>query len=354
MTYYRNRLWVLLANLLYWSDALPAYNASLTGYAVAFDRTTNNYNIPVGAEKAILGIRDLGLICLGQDAVYAINPSTTPVATDKPEKLLDDGCMAEKSAIQVGDDVFYFARDGVRALFRTQLDKVQGGAAYPLSYPLKNEFETINWAQINKACAIYFDNKYFLALPVNSSNYNNQIWIYYPAMSSWMVIDNVNVGAWGKMKISGEERLYYIDGSGGQVYRFWTGTTFEGTAITSSFTGREEDCGYPLQYKNGGELEIETLVAGSGNSLTVNVAVDGGSFQLLGTIDLTSAAAPILPVSLPFTLADNYVMREKFHLDSLGRWRTLQIQIVNTDANTDPIVVYGYSIVTFLEEYESE
>lgn len=348
MAFFRNRLWGLKANLLYWSSALPAT------YASAFDRTTNNYNITVGDERAVVGLRDIGLICLGADAVYGINPSVIPSATDKPEKILDIGCVANKSACVVGDDVYFLSPDGVRGVFRTQQDKLQLGQTFPLSYPLKTEFADINWSSISKACSIYWDNKYFIALPTGSATYNNEVWVYYPALQSWMVISGWNVGAWAKVKVSGDERLYFIDSTDGLVYRAWSGNTNNGTAITSTLIGREEDCGKPLQYKYGGEIEVEADVAGSGDTLTVSVAIDGQSFQTLGTVDLSSDTAPILPVSLPFTLADSYILREKFHLESIGKWRTLQIKIEHSNSNTDPIIMYGYNLVTFLEEYQSE
>ena len=351
LTFYRNRVWALKANLLYWSAALPAT------YDAQFDRTTNNYNITVGKEQAIIGIRDQGLICFGSDAVYGINPSITPAATDKPEKILDIGCVAGNTAVQVGDDVYFLAKDGVRGVFRTAMDKLQMEASYPISFNLKSEFESISWAYISKSCAVYFDNKYFIALPVDSSSYNNEVWVYYPVSKSWMVITGWNVGAWAKLTVDGEERLYFIDSTTGHVYRAWYGNDNNGTAITATFRGREEDMAQPLNYKNGGEIEIATLVAGSGNTLSVNIALDGGGFQALGEIDLTSTTAPILNTAstiLPFYLADAYIVREKFHLDSLGRWRTIQVELINSDKNTDPIVVYEYNIVTFMEEYEAE
>lgn len=348
LTFYRNRVWALKSNLLYWSAALPAT------YDGQFDRTADNYNITVGAERAVLGLRDQGLVCFGADAVYGINPSTTPAATDKPEKILDIGCVAGNTVVQAGDDVMFLASDGVRGVFRTQQDKLQMGQSFPISFPLKTEFETINWAYITKACAVYFDNKYLIALPTGAATYNNEVWCYYPATQAWMVIEGWNVGAWAKCTISGEERLYYIDSNDGSVYRAFYGTNNAGTAITSTFVSREEDFGKPLQDKNGGELEVEAEVAGSGDSLTVQVALDGKDFSTLGTIDLTSATAPTLPVELPFSLSDSYKIRQKFHLDTLGAWRTIQIKVVNDDDNTDAIIIYGYSIVTFLEEYTNE
>lgn len=348
ITFFRNRVWALKANLLYWSSALPST------YDGAFDRTTQSFNITVGEERAVLGLRDLGLICLGADAVYGINPSVTPAATDKPEKILDIGCVAGNTAQIVGDDVYFLAPDGVRGVFRTQQDKLQLGQTFPLSYQLKTEFDRINWSQISKACAVYFDNKYFLALPIDSSTYNNRVWVYYPAIQSWMVITGWNVGSWGKVKFNGQQLLYYIDANDGTVNRAWTGTTNAGTAIDGVIVGREEDADNPLQKKVGGELEIEAATAGNGNALTVSVAKDGGSFQTLGTVTLTSAGAPTLPIALPFALSDSFIVREKLHLDSLGEWRTLQVMIENNEANDDPIIYYGYNMVTYISEYENE
>ena len=353
LTFYRNRLWALKANLLYWSDAMPSTYVSNTSSA-PFDRTTNNFAVTVGAERALIGVRDTGLFCIGSDAVYGVNPSVAPAATDKPEKILDIGCVAGKTACLVGDDVLFLAPDGVRGVMRTQQDKLQLGRAEPLSYPLRAEFESINWANVSKAVAVYWDNKYFLALPTASATYNNEVWVYYPSQQAWMVITGWNVGAWAKLKVSGEERLYYIDSNDGSVYRAWYGTTNNSTAISATIIGREEDCGQPLVTKNGGEIEVEADVAGSGDSLTVSVSLDGQAFQSLGTISLTSTTAPTLPVSLPFSLADSYIVREKFHLDSLGGWRTMQLKIENTDDNTDPIIVYGYNLVTLPEEYQNE
>lgn len=117
---------------------------------------------------------------------------------------------------------------------------------------------------------------------------------------------------------------------------------------------REENCGQPLIYKNGGELEVTAESSGSGNSFTVEVAIDGGAFQELGIMDLSSDSAPTLPVDLPFSLSDSYLIRQKYHLDSLGAWRTLQIRIKNNDVSADPIIWYGYNIMTFPEQYYNE
>ena len=353
MCWYGNRVWVLLNDLLYFSDAYPA------DYAVAYDTVSNVYRIPVGAERKLMATRDMGIVVMGQKEIWAIAPSATPAATDKPEPLITNlGCVSKKGAVQYGDDIYFFSQDGLRALKRTVQDKLQLGASYPVSYGLKTQFERISWANIANLSMETFDNKIFITIPTSATTYD--VWIYYPAQDSFVTLEGWYPTCWATYKVGGEERLYYGKVSQGKVYRGLYGytdegtTTTNGTAVTMTIDGREENLGQPMVYKVGGELEIEAEVAGSGDTLTINVALDGGSFQSLGTVSLTSSAAPTLPIALPFSLSDSYVVRDKFHLESVGRFRTIQVEIINSDANTDPIKLYGYNITSFQEAYESE
>lgn len=345
--YYRNRWWILDANNLYWSDAFD------DDYSGAFDRTTNYYRVPVGTERALLGVRDEGIIVIGQDAIWGVNPSGTPAATDLPIKLLDIGCMAGKTAAQVGDDVFFLASDGIRSLQRTQQDKLQVGASYPLSYRLKEEFENINWNQISKACSIYFENKYFFSVAVDGSSFNNEVWVYFPASQGWVVISGWNVGAWSTLIVNGERRLYAMDSNDSSVYRAWSGFSDNGTAITYTEEGRKEDFQQPLVKKVGGVLKVRALSSGD-YDLDVYASVDDQDYQLLGSINL-AGNAPTLPVSLPFSLADTNVIEQSFHLDSLGEWYQIRVKIVHSALNgSDEIIVYETNITTYPTNYQSE
>lgn len=346
-TYFRNRFWVLDSNNLYWSDAFDE------DYSGAFDRTTNFYRIPCGTERQLIGLRDQGIIVLGQDQVWGINPSVTPAATDKPEKILDLGCVAGRTAVQVGDDVYFLAPDGVRGVFRTQQDKLQIGASYPLSYPLKLEFESIHWAQISKACAVYFENKYFLSLPVDASATNNEVWVYFPASQGWMVISGWNVAAWAKMKVSGQERLYAIDSTDGKVYQAWKGFDDNGVAIDYVEESRKEDFGQPLVKKAGGVLKVRADSAGD-YDLTVSASIDDAGYQSLGTMNLIGDA-PVLPINLPFNLVDTSIIEEQFHLDNLGEFYQIRTKIEHADLNgSDEIIIFETNLTTYPNEYQSE
>jgi hypothetical protein len=348
--FFRNRLWVLKSNLAYFSDAYPS------DYSTAFDTVTNAFRMPVGTERALIPLRELGLIVIGEDQIWGLNPSVVPdPATDKPEKLLDIGCVANKTAVQVGDDVFFLARDGVRGVFRTQQDKLQAGRSEALSYMIKSSVDSLNWTYIQNSCAVYFDNKYFIAVPTGTSTYNNEVWVFYPATNAWAVYTGLNVGAWAKLRISGQERLYYIDSNDGKVYRAFKSTSYDdnGSDITYTFIGREEDGGNRLIQKVGGEVEVEAMASASADTLTVLYSIDGtNDYTSLGTMDLVSGTAPLLPIDLPFYLADTYTIRKKFHLDGLGPWKTIQFKI--TCASQTDIVVYGYTLITYTEEYLHE
>jgi hypothetical protein len=276
-----------------------------------------------------------------------------PAATDLPEKILDIGCAAGKTAVQVGDDIYFLAYDGVRGVFRTQQDKLQQGASYPLSYVLKEEVESLSWGFITKACSIYFDNKYFISIPVDGSTYCNEVWVYYPASQGWMVITGWNVSAWSKMKVNGEERLYATDSTDGKVYRAWSGFSDNGVAINYQEEGRKEDLGQPLVTKTGGVYKLRAISAGN-YDVSIYVSIDDADYTLLGTMNL-NAGGLTLPFTLPAMLSGISIVEEQFHLDSLGPWRQIRFKIQHNSLNgSDTITFYDRTLTTYADEYQSE
>lgn len=349
MTTFRNRVWSLKNDLLYYSSASPS------NYATAFDRTTNNFRIPVGEERGLLGTRDLGLLIAGKEQVWALNPSTVPDATDKPEKLLDIGLAASDTFCQVGDDYLGLFFDGVRGIKRTVQDKLQLGESFPLSFPLKEQFESINWTSISKACAIYWDNKYFISLPTNGSSYNNQVWVYFPAFNAWTVLTGWNVSKFAKFKVSGRELLYAGEGnSDGKIYRAWSGASDNGSAINFIEEGRNEDLGYPLFKKHSGELKVVAKPTGNYN-LSVYGSFDGGAFTLLGLLNVGSNLVTF-PLTFPVMFLPDQLSYQKFHLDSYGSWYQFRHKIIHNAVrtNADDITIYEISLTANLEEYISE
>ena len=320
-----------------------------------WDRVTNAFRMEAGNQKALVATRNMGILGFGDEGVWALLPSNTPVATDRPEPIdTRRGCVAGNTVIPVGDDVYYLSQDGVRSIVRTIQDKLQSGPSFPLSYALKDEFESINWPFADKSCAVYFDNKYFIAVPTDSAVYNNEVWVYWPATQGWTVISGWNVGSWEVYKVGGEEKLYYGDATDGKVYQAWTGLDDDGVAIDYEEITRREDFGQPLTNKCGGTMELKARSIGGSYTITAYASIDGGAWTSLGTLTLTADSPPELPVDLPFTLQGEVTAKETFHLDSLGEFRTIQFKFTNGDLNTGVIKKLEHSVTTYIQEYYDE
>ena len=347
-TFYRNRLWILKGDLLSYSDASPS------DYSTGFDTVAQAFRIPVGEERAVLGSRDLGLIVVGKEQIWSLNPSTVPVATDKPEKLLEIGCVAGKTFCQVGDDYMFLATDGVRGLKRTIQDKVQLGESQPISYRLKDEFDTINWTYISKACAVYFQNKYFISMPKTGSSVNNMVWVYFPGSNGWAVIDGWSVSSWAVFKVNGEERLYAGDSTDGKVYRAWYGASDNGTAISFILEGRQEDFGKPLERKVGAEIKVTAKPSGD-YDLNLFVSFDGGGYNDVGHMNVGGSLITF-PTTFPVNFYPDARSYKKFHLDSYGPFYDMTYKITHNalTSNADDITIYEISATALPDEYISE
>ena len=345
MEYYRDRLWCLDANKLYYSEAVSS------AYASAFDRTNNYYNIPVGTARALVGTRDYGLVVFGSLQIYQLNPAMTPApATDKPELVLDIGCVNGDTVKQVGDDFYYLAYDGVRAVKRTVQDKLQSGQTQPLSWNLKKELEEVNWNYIDKADAVFFQDKYILTLPTGGSTTNNKLWIHYPALNAWSIISGQSISKFTTVKFANELRLYGVDGTNGKLYRMFYGTSDNDTAIEYIEEGRAEDFGKPLQNKWGGEFKLRAY----GNTATFTPTADIGQGYVAITGD--SLVLPDGGLDFPFDFPISFGAIEGngvWHLDNLGKFKTIKFRILCNTKNAEFIIKETLA-TTFGEEYMNE
>ena len=346
--FFNGRMWVLSDNRLYPSDAYPT-----STYSAAFNRGSEWYNMPCGEERFLIGIRGKGLICGGKDEIRYVQPSDTPDAGDTNGILVKDGCVANRSAVLLGDDIFYLAKDGVRGVFRTQYDTAQYKGSIPISYALKDEFDTINWAYIHLATAIAYDNKYFLSLPVNSSTYNNAVWVYYPASKGWMTITGWTVSDWATLQVNGADKLYATDGTSGEVYRAWFGGDDDGADIALEEKHRKEDIQKPFEEKRGGEVIVKAKATGS---YTVNTygSFDESEYTLLGQLTTLDLEVNFAAWNLPMEFSDAQIHTEKYHLDRYGPWYQLQLKHTHDGTGGNDLTILQHSILTHKDEYDSE
>ena len=168
-----------------------------------------NYTYPV---KAVPTVSDNVLIIDNEDTT---NPRSTKTATIQSivnlasgggggatwgsitgtlstQVLTDEvGCVARQSIEQVGNQVIFLSDNGV---YGTQfLDEYNlRGTETPLSEPINETIGRINENAQENAVSVYFDNRYYIAVPLDSSSNNNVILIYNFLNKQWESIDTVN------------------------------------------------------------------------------------------------------------------------------------------------------------------
>ena len=74
------------------------------------------------------------------------------------------GCVARRSVVQIGNQIVFLSDNGVYALDFQDLYNLRGNDM-PISEPITGSINKINKDYWQNSFAVYFDNRYFLAVP---------------------------------------------------------------------------------------------------------------------------------------------------------------------------------------------
>lgn len=104
------------------------------------------------------------------ESIYIMSNITGDLSTMTLDEFTTDyGLAAAKSCVNVGADVWFLSeRRGVCSIYQTELNQIQGKDV-PVSQFIKNLIERINWNFAGGAVAAYYDNKYYLAVPMDDA-----------------------------------------------------------------------------------------------------------------------------------------------------------------------------------------
>jgi hypothetical protein len=130
--------------------------------------------------------------------VPATASPTVPAASTFKIRTISasSGCLSHGSIAQVGEDLFYLSRDGVRSIRRTMEENMIASDVGVISYPIQNVIDEINWDVAEKATGIFWNGRYLLSVPTNASTQNDTTLVYNTNTNSWM-------GVWqGKVEVT--------------------------------------------------------------------------------------------------------------------------------------------------------
>jgi hypothetical protein len=118
-----------------------------------------------------------------------------------------------------GNDVLFLSRDGVRSIQKTIADEA-GAVSDALSFPIDDYIQRINWAAAGGACATYWNGRYLLAVPLDSSATNNTVLVYQPSQNRWQVWTGIQPVQFAVTHFSGQPQKLVVLDVGGNVLTF--------------------------------------------------------------------------------------------------------------------------------------
>ena len=116
----------------------------------------------------------------------------------------DVGCIAKGSIVQAGGGILFLSDNGVYILNPAGAGNGSGNTpegmrlltiAEPLSAPIADVIERINFNAVDKAVATYFENRYYLAVPLDDSEVNNAVLVYNFINKAWESVDTYPINA---------------------------------------------------------------------------------------------------------------------------------------------------------------
>jgi len=187
-----------------------------------YDQIFAQYRFNAGEADFTVGLHSFSednLMVFNRNSIHLIS-NTTSLQSASTKLLTDEvGCVARQTITQVGNQVIFLSDNGV---YSTQFFDEYNlrGTETPLSEPINETIKRINRDQRTQAVSVYFDNRYFIAVPLDDALRNNAILIYNFLNKQWESIDSVNSDDWDieNLIVSGEgsqRGVYAINRLGG-------------------------------------------------------------------------------------------------------------------------------------------
>lgn len=112
--------------------------------------------------------------------------------------VTDVGCMAKRSVVQANGGIIFLSDNGVYALNPTQVGSNESmrllTSAQPISAPINDVIKRINRTYAYRSVAVYWDNRYYLAVPLDNSATNNAVLIFNFILNAWESVDTYPAG----------------------------------------------------------------------------------------------------------------------------------------------------------------
>ncbi len=231
-TYHQRRLWVPYAYTMAGSSgASPTITArNVSDEIIAsdildsdtYDRLQNQFRITAGTADYVVALEPFAednLLAFNRNSIHLLSGVSGSIADVSVRLITSEvGCVARKSIVQVGNQVLFLSDNGVYSANFGDLYNLRG-AGVPLSEPIQATINRINRDYAYKAVGAYYNNRYYLAVPLDSSTTNNTILVYNFLNQGWESVDTISQTGWDILGFvtassGGLNNLYSVSASG--------------------------------------------------------------------------------------------------------------------------------------------
>jgi hypothetical protein len=196
-----------------------------------YDDVPNTKQLTAGTADFIVGLHSFSddqLLIFNRNSIHTIT-STINISQAVTSLVTGEiGCVAKDSIVQVGGNLFFLSDSGIYGASFQDLYNLRGNEV-PLSEAIDKTIRLINRDLWQNSSAVYFDNKYYIAVPLDSidsegnrirATKNNAVIIYNFINKQWESIDSVPSFDYEKLILSGdgEKRGVYCVNSFGGVH----------------------------------------------------------------------------------------------------------------------------------------
>lgn len=195
-----------------------------------FSPTRADFRINQGSNDELVRLFKFGetsVVAFKERSVYLVDGVAGDLSGTQLQELTREyGLAAEKAVAATGQDVWFLSQRGVTSIGQTINNKVQEKND-TWSDPIPKTIGRINWRYADRACAAFFDGRFFLALPLDDASVtteagtvtgvNNAIIVYDFFTGSWQGVwegANMMVRDFFVFTLQGRERLGFLSDDG--------------------------------------------------------------------------------------------------------------------------------------------
>ena len=186
-----------------------------------YDQIYNQYRFNAGTADfnvGLLSFADDKLVVFNRNSIHLVEGSS-PAASTVQLITNEVGCLARRTIVQIGNNVMFLSDNGVYGANFQDLYNLRG-SELPLSSSIQTTIDKINRQHWDQSVAVYFNNRYYIAVPTDGSTVNNTILIFNFINKQWESVDTTSDVDWDieNLIIAGKKSdraVYAVNALGG-------------------------------------------------------------------------------------------------------------------------------------------